>query len=205
VNVQFWFDPICPWCWVTSRWLTDVAEQRGFDVDWQPISLLFKNDPPTDSPYYEPVAWTRNLLRVVESARDGGHADRIGDLYTAMGTRIHDGTGSRDQFDVAPLLEEVGIPVEHAAAFDDESFDEVIRTRMKVGLDLTGDDVGTPIIAVDGPDGERVGLFGPVISTKPTGQAALDLWDGFLAMVAVPGFWELKRTRTVGPDLPVRD
>jgi len=200
VNVQFWFDPACPWCWVTSRWLDDVADKRGFEVDWQPISLLFKNEPDPDSEYYDGVVGTHGMLRVVEATRAAGHEARIGRLYTALGRRIHD-EGTSD-FAVQDALREADLPEELAAAKDDPSWDEQIRTRMQVGLDLVGDDVGTPIIAVDGPDGGRVGLFGPVISQRPTGQAALDLWDGFVQMVAVPGFWELKRTRTEGPQLP---
>lgn len=201
MKVQFWFDPACPWCWMTSRWLADeVAPQRDLEIDWQPISLLFKNEPAEDSDYYEPVLWTTKLLRVVESMRDAGLADRIGDFYRVVGEKIHHEDGR--YFDHAPILADLGIPAEHAAAFDDDQWDAAIRKGHDDGLSLVGQDVGTPIIAVTNSSGERVGLFGPVISKKPTGEAALKLWDGFLAMVETDGFWELKRTRTEGPQFP---
>lgn len=201
VKVQFWFDPACPWCWLTSRWLADeVAPQRDLVIDWQPISLLFMNEPSEDSNGYESLLWTTKLLRVVESMRDAGLEDRIGDFYRVLGERIHhDG---EMMFDHAPILADLGIPAEHAAAFDDGLWDAAIQKGHDDGLSLTGDDVGTPIIAIETGRGERVGLFGPVISKKPAGAAALMLWDGFLLMVETDGFWELKRTRTEGPQLP---
>lgn len=201
MKVQYWFDPGCPWCWLTSRWLVDeVVPARDLEIDWQPISLLFKNDPPADTPYRKVTEFTTGLLRVVESLRDAGHEDRIGDVYTAFGEKIHH-EGDRD-FDPAPVLTALGLPESHAAAATDESWDAAVRKGHDDGLSLVGDDVGTPIIAIARDDGERVGLFGPVISRKPTGDDALRLWDGLLAMLRTDGFWELKRTRTEGPQLP---
>lgn len=198
MQVEFWFDPVCPFCWMTSRWINDVATERDLQIEWRPISLFFKNNPSPDSPFYDKTVRTRNLLRVVESVRAAGQADRIGALYTEFGKHIHH--QSDFDFEVGPVLERVGLDPVHAAALDDESFDAAIRSGMQAGLDLTGQDVGTPLIAIAGRNG-RVGLFGPVITELPDDEHRLRLWDGFLAMVDTPGFFELKRTRTAGPNM----
>lgn len=200
-KVEFWFDPACPFCWMTSRWLVDIAEDRNLEIDWQPISLMFKNNTTPDSSYYPQVSFTRNLLRVVESVRAGDRADKIGSLYTEFGRRIHhQATPIFDRGEVVAILTTLGLDAAHADALDDESFDPAIKLAMAEGLSLVGDDVGTPIIAVTGRHG-RVGLFGPVITVLPNEHDRLRLWDGFLAMVDTPGFFELKRTRTETPDM----
>jgi len=198
MKVEFWVDPICPFCWMTSRWIVSVAEDRDLEIEWQPISLMFKNNPPEDSPFYEPTLRTLHLLRVMESARAAGHGDRLGELYTEFGRRIHH--DEQLDFDVAQILTDLGLDATHAEALDDDSFDLPIHERMDEGLALVGDDVGTPIIAVDGAAG-RVGLFGPVITSMMPHEAALKLWDGFVLMADTPGFFELKRTRADGPDM----
>ena len=200
-KVEFWFDPACPFCWMTSRWLVDVSKDRNLEIDWQPISLLFKNDPPQDSPFYPRVSFSRDLLRVAESVRAAGNADRIGALYTEFGRRIHhEDTPIFDRDEVLAILTGLQLDAAHADALDDETFDGAIKLGMADGLSLVGDDVGTPIIAVTGRQG-RVGLFGPVITVLPNEEDRLRLWDGFLAMVDTPGFFELKRTRTDSPDM----
>lgn len=200
-KVEFWFDPACPFCWMTSRWLVDVARDRELDIDWQPISLMFKNNPPQDSPFYPRVSFTRDLLRVVESVRAAGHSDQIGALYTEFGRRIHhQDMPIFDTGEIATILLGLDLDRSHADAVNDESFDAAIKLAMAEGLSLVGDDVGTPIIAVTGRSG-RVGLFGPVITVLPNEHDRLRLWDGFLAMVDTPGFFELKRTRIESPDM----
>ncbi len=172
---------------------------RNVSLLRRPISLFFKNDPPPESPFYASSLRTRDLLRVVESVRAAGRGDRIGDLYREFGRRIHH--ERQLDFDVAAVLTTVGLDEAHAAALTDAAFDAAIHASMQDGLGLTGPDVGTPLIAVEVGD-ERVGLFGPVITEFPTGDEALRLWDGFVAMASTPGFFELKRTRTGGPALP---
>jgi len=182
---------------VTARWVVDeVRPHRDLQVTWQPISLYFKNQPEPGSDHHDPVFFTHRLLRVLESVRaDGGDAER---LYLEYGRRIHH---EQDRgFDPADALEAAGLDRSHAAAFDDESWDEEIRRRMDVGLALCGNDVGTPIIAMDDKRGERAGYFGPVITRVPDTETSLELWDALQAMVSVPGFWELKRTRTERPE-----
>ena len=199
MNVSFWFDPACPFCWMTSRWIRTIAPQRDLVVSWKPISLMVKNNLPETSPFFPVVSRTRDLLRVVESVRAGGGADAIGDLYSAFGRFIHHEKNT--QFDVAAALESLGLDSAHAAAIDDADFDITIQASMDDAFALVGKDVGTPIIAIEGKAG-RVGLFGPVITTFPVGDTAPQLWDAFVVMAETPGFFELKRTRTSSPDLP---
>jgi hypothetical protein len=198
VHVEFWFDPTCPFCWITSRWLVDVTDDRGLEVDWRPLSLLVKNDVQPGRRSHDRAARGHALLRVCESVRADGGGDRVGDLYTRFGLHIHH--EDRIDFDVEEDLDAVGVDPDHARALDDRSFDAAIDEAMRDGLSLVGDGVGTPIIAIDGAAG-RVALFGPVLTEQPDHETGLRLWDGYVAMAETPGFFELKRTRTHGPDL----
>ncbi|MEM8924503.1 MAG: disulfide bond formation protein DsbA [Actinomycetota bacterium] len=184
---------------MTARWVVDeVQPQRDVRITWQPISLLEKNQPPKDSPYYERSFQTHRYLRVMESLRAAEGDGPVQAFYWELGRRIHhDGNVA---FDPAEALAAAGLATGHAEAFDDESWDAEIGKRMKVGLDLAGDDVGTPLIALDDDNGDRVALFGPVITRVPTSELSLRLWDGLVACATVPGFWELKRTRTERPE-----
>lgn len=197
MQLDFWIDPVCPWCWLTSRWVVDVAPHRDLDVRWRPISLLIKNDTPPESPFYAATRHTLGLLRVMESVRAAAGDGPLGALYGVYGEHIHQ---LGDRFvDPAVALAKAGLPTAHAAAFEDESFDAVIRSAMDEGLGLTGPDVGTPILGFDDLDGRRVGWFGPVISRRLVLEQSLRLWDGMVAVASVPHMWELKRTRTESP------
>lgn len=188
--------------------------KRDLSIVWQPISLLEKNQPEPGSEYYEASLQTHRYLRVMEAVRrsvegsgqravtvlgdEGTISDPLFRYYWELGRRIHhDG---ELVFDVAEVLEAVGLDPGLAVAADDEAWDSEIRRRMDDGLDLTGTDVGTPLIAFDDENGDRVGLFGPVITEVPAPDASVRLWDGFVAMATTPGFWEAKRTRTERPD-----
>jgi hypothetical protein len=198
MHVQFWFDPACPFCWITSRWIVRVAAHRELDIEWLPISLLVKNGTREGEPFFDDVTASHRMLRVVEAVRAAGHADRIGDLYTELGRVLHVHGGT---VDLPAVLEGLGLDRALARAADDERQDVAIRAAMDDGLGLVGDAVGTPIVAVERPDGGgRIGLFGPVITELPDVAASLRLWDGFLAMVATDGFFELKRTRSMAPE-----
>lgn len=204
MQVRFYFDPLCPWCWVTSFWLDEVAPHRDLEVDWRPISLKVRNEGNEDDPAYlekyaEPMDRSFALLRVVEALRDAGHTDRVRDVYVEFGRHFHHGDDGLT-FDVADALAKAGADTSFADAYDDERWDDAVRASTQEAEDVAGDDVGTPIIAFE-VDGEWKGYFGPVIPTVPTGDAALRLWDGLATMVEVDGFYELKKTRTVGPDL----
>ena len=197
MHVRFWFDPACPFCWITSRWLVRVATQREVTIEWSPISLLLKNGTGEGEPFFAEVTASHGMLRTVEALRAAGQEHRIGELYTELGRVLHvEGT----TVDLRAVLTGLGLDPAFAAAADDAEHDAAVRTSMDEGLALVGDAVGTPIIAVDRPDGTgRIGLFGPVITELPDVEASLRLWDGFLAMVATDGFFELKRTRSSAP------
>jgi hypothetical protein len=202
VQVRFWVDPVCPFCWMTSRWLVRVAPHRDLVVTWLPISLLWKNAATPENPWYDAMVASHGLMRVMEAVRAqaaGDGEDRVGALYTEYGRRLH--VRGEARVDAAEALATVGLDPAYASAADDPAWDVPIRTAMDAGLALVGDDVGTPIIAVADPQqpDREVGLFGPVITELPDVAASLRLWDGFLAMVATDGFFELKRTRTAAP------
>jgi len=198
-TVEFWVDPACPFCWATARWAVDeVAPHRDLDIQWRPISLLRKNNPPEGSEYRRVTEHTHKTLRMMESvlATDGN--DGAFRLYWEAGSRIH-----HDQdylYDPAEVLAAAGLDEQHLAAFDDESWDDVIAEKMDDGLSLVGDDVGTPIIAKVNARGERAGYFGPVITKIPPTADSLKLWDALDAMMDIDGFFELKKTRTESPD-----
>lgn len=188
---------------MTARWAVDeVQANRDVEIEWQPISLLVKNQPDPDSDYYAPAEFSHKLMRVMESARKEHGNQAVKDLYWEFGSRIHH---DRDiDFDVGDAVEAAGYDRGFGESFDDESIDAEIQTRMDVGMALVGTDVGTPIISLPGGGGETVGLFGPVITRVPDTESSLKLWDGFVTMANVDGFWELKRTRTEPPDFGER-
>jgi hypothetical protein len=199
MKVDLWFDPACPFTWITSRWMTHVEPERDLDVSWRSFSLFIKNDPDADNPRYERMLRTRDLLQVVEAVRDAGYGDRIGALYTEFGRSIH--VHERLDFDVAEALASAGLDSQFADAADVSSWDASIERSMSEGLALAGQDVGVPLIAVDGPEG-RVGVTGPIITRLPDRQAGIDLWDAFLTTIRTPGFFEIKRARTEAPQPP---
>lgn len=205
MQVRFYFDPLCPWCWVTSRWLNDVvAPERDLDIDWRPISLFVRNehDPDISEQYRAPALRSMKMLRVVEAMRAGGDSESVGALYTELGNRIH--RDENFEFDIADALIAAGADAGYAIAFDDESLDEAVRASTAEAEEVAGDDVGTPIIAYE-VDGEWKGYFGPVIPAVVEGEAGLRLWDGLSILIQTDGFYELKRTRNVGPQIPGRD
>lgn len=199
MQIDMWFDPGCPFTWLTSRWIHRVVEHRDLEVTWRSFSLLVKNDPPESSPFHPKVRRTRDLLRVVEAVRDAGHPERVGELYTALGRSIHELDDL--QMDVGGVLEGLSLDAGLALAADDTGFDAAIRSSMDEAIALAGPDVGVPIIGLDAGHG-RVAFSGPVLTRLPDDAAALDLWDGFVLLAGTQSFWELKRTRTEGPNIP---
>ena len=194
--VDFWFDPLCPWAWMTSRWMDEASAVRDIDVRWHVMSLSVLNEKKDDLPdsYREMLAAGWGPVRVIiAAARD--HGDQvIKPLYDAMGTRRHPG-GQQDWATIiAESLAEVGLPAELADVAGTDEVDALLRESHAEGIGLVGEDVGTPVVAIDG-----VGFFGPVITPAPTGEAAGRLFDGLALVTSVPGFYELKRTRTAGP------
>lgn len=194
-QVDFWFDPVCPWAWMTSRWLEDVSKQRGFEPRWHLMSLALLNEG-RDLPerYVELMKHAKRIARFVNGVAQVHGDTMLKPLYDAIGSRLH--PGKRTDYDavLAEVIVELDLNAELIQLADSDEFDETLAESHRSGIELVGEDVGTPIIAVDG-----VAFFGPVISPAPTGQAALDLWDGVVAVAAYPGFFELKRTRAIGP------
>jgi len=199
MNIDFWFDPACPWCWLTSRWLNDrVAPERGLEINWRPISLLFKNKMDDSNPFFEKATVTHGFLRVFLAIKEELGNEVASSFYTEAGTAIHN--NGNTTVTATELLEAAGIDTKYNAAFYDEKYDAHILSEMDAGLDLVGDDVGTPIIAFDSPSGEK-GIFGPVISKIPDDtEESLELWDAIIKISSMDHFWELKRTRTQEPD-----
>ncbi len=175
-EVEFWVDPICPWCWVTANWIvTEVAPRRDLSISWQPISLLFKNNPDPSSAYYENSAASHRMLRVMEAIRAERGEEAVFAWYWQCGTRIHhDGDKT---FDLGDALVHIGLDRALAEAADDESWDVELRRRMDAGLELVGSDVGTPIIAYTCTDGTKRGIFGPVLTKVPSSEQSLRVWD----------------------------
>ena len=210
-DIDFYFDPVCPFAWMTSKWVRKVQAQREYAVDWRFISLRLLNSHIDYDAHFPPeyeaghTAGLR-LLRAAASIRREHGREAIGPLYAAFGARIFDSEpGDRDpgyrgtaEF-LAPVLEELELPAHHADALDDESFDEEIRAETDEALSLTGKDVGTPIIHFEPPEG--VAFFGPVISRLPGDEDAVELWDHVVGLARFPGFAELKRSMRELPQL----
>ena len=199
--VEMWFDPICPWAWLTSRWLMQVEQVRDVEVTWSVMSLSALNDGRELSPEYRSMmdrGW--GPVRVIIAAAREHGPTVVKSLYDAMGTRIHLG-GQTDYLNViAEALQEASLPADLLRFADSTEVDDELRASHQRAIDLVGDDVGTPVICV-----EDVAFFGPVVSPAPSGEVAGRLWDGCLLVAGTPGFFELKRTRTVGPIFPIYD
>ncbi|MCW2879152.1 MAG: hypothetical protein JWQ95_3252 [Sphaerisporangium sp.] len=206
--VDFWFDPFCPWAWMTSRWLLEVRDVRPVEPRWHIMSLAVLNeDKDIPESYREILKSAMGPVRVLRAAAEKYGDDILGDLYTELGVRIHNQGrlkpgDSEQEFDQAAALREViGDALEAAgldrgllSAADSTEFDEGVRRSHNRGIELVGQEVGTPVIAVGG-----VAFFGPVISPAPKGEDAGKLWDGVLLVAGTDGFFELKRSRTRAP------
>ena len=191
---EFWFDPICPWAWMTSRWMMEVQEVRPVDVTWSVMSLAVLNEGhDLDEGYQDMMDRGWGPVRVIIAARAAHGDEVVKPLYDALGERIHH---REEDYAVAikGALDAVGLPAELAAAATSTEHDEELRASHARGIGLVGDDVGTPVVSVDG-----VAFFGPVVSPAPKGEAAGRLWDGCVLVAGTEGFYELKRSRTQGP------
>lgn len=194
-KAEMWFDPICPWAWMTSRWLMEVERVRDIEVTWSVMSLSVLNEGRDLSPEYLDImerAWLP--VRVIIAAAQQHGDDVIKPMYDAIGTELHPG-GEKDYREATrKALATVGLEASLLEAGDTDAYDEALRASHRRGIELVGEDVGTPVVAVDG-----VAFFGPVVSPAPKGEDAGRLWDGSVLVAGTPGFFELKRTRTIGP------
>jgi hypothetical protein len=195
VTADFWFDPLCPWAWLTSRWMLEVEQVRPVVTRWHVMSLAILNegrDVSDDYRKFLDTAWGPARVCTAVALEHGGEV--LAALYTAMGTRFHNLKMPHDRETVEEALAEVGLPTALAEAMNSTDYDDALSQSHHEGIDQVGLKVGTPVISVQG-----VAFFGPVVTPRPRGQDAANLWDGVLLVAGVKGFYELKRTRELGP------
>ncbi len=199
--VQFYFDPVCPWTWITSRWLVEVAEHRDLQITWNQFSLRYYNK---TNPGYD---WLREEMedqhpgmRVLAATKQHHGNAAVGRLYTSLGTLIHH-DGDERLVRLAEGIAAAGLPADLIEAGSDSGWDAVIIESTDRAVDLVGKDAGIPIVVIDGAEHT---YFGPVLSPAPTGDKALELWDAYVVLGSIDGIYEIKRTRDVRPLLPAR-
>jgi hypothetical protein len=199
--VQFYFDPGCPWTWITSRWLVEVAQARDLQITWQLFSLRYHNK---DNPGYD---WIRQELddqhpamRILAATKQHHGNAAVGKLYTTLGTWIH----HDDDEHLTRLPEAIaaaGLPADIINEGANEKWDAIIEESTRNTYEIIGKDAGVPLIVIDG---SKHSYFGPVLSPAPTGEDALKLWDTYVVFGSIGGVYEIKRTRETGPQLPAR-
>jgi predicted DsbA family dithiol-disulfide isomerase len=191
-----WFDPLCPWAWMTSRWLLEAARVRNLDPHFRVMSLAVLNeDKDVPEEYRAGLQKAWGPVRTCVAAAKHHGEDVLAPLYTALGNRIHLEGREISRTLVEEALVEVGLPADLADAMESDEFDDELRASHQRAIDLVGDEVGTPVIAIGG-----VAFFGPVVTPAPKGEDAGRLWDGAVLVAGTPGFYELKRSRSKGPD-----
>jgi hypothetical protein len=194
-KAEFWFDPMCPWAFITSRWILEVAKVREIEITWNIFSLPHLNkDREMPEKYKAIFANSWSCARVIKSVEKDFGKEKTLPLYTAISTRIHVLKEAVSKDLLSDSLKEVGLDSRYLAEMENSDWDKQIIESHERGIKLVGDDVGTPIIAING-----IGFFGPVISPAPKGEEAGKLWDGVVLSASYAGFFEIKRSRTVGP------
>ena len=204
-RIEFFYDPCCPFCWITSRFLLEVSAERDVDVTWRPFSLAMKNnelagDDDAVNEHGEMHRSSHRVLRVITKAAEQ-HGASVIDLYSAFGRRFHLDHEKYDDAMIADVLAAAGLPAGLAKAADDTSLDEGLQASIDSAVEAVGDDTGVPTIVFVSDDGQRRGFYGPVLQELPNKDDALCLWDSLVGLVSVSAFYELKRTRPEGmPD-----
>ena len=201
-NVIFYFDPSCPFCWITSRWLLQVSSKRDITIEWRPFSLAIKNGELENDKFPDTKhGAAHRVLRVMVAAQTEHGASLI-DLYTAAGFNYHGAGIEYNDGLLADLLSEFNLPADLLATADSTDHDVQLRASIKAATDVAGEDIGVPTIVFINEDGEQQGFFGPVLQTLPDMDESLDLWDGLSKLATNSSFYELKRSRPAGgPDV----
>ena len=198
-TARLWFDPRCPWAWITSRWLLEVQRVRPVQMRYGVMSLSVLNEHRTgdESRARNAAGWGPVRVAAAAEQQHGNHM--LGPLYTALGSRIHVAGQAPGRPLYEAALVEAGLPIDLAAAADDDTYDAAVRASHSEAMRPVGNDVGTPIIHVHRGATGLIAFAGPVVSPMPRGEEAGQLWDGLLLVAGTPGFYEVKRTRTAGP------
>ena len=204
--VEFYFDPSCPFCWITSRWLLDVQKHRDITIEWRQFSLALKNDEldnstPDKSPHGEVHRAAHRTHRVITAATQSHDASMI-ELYSEFGIRYHIMEKQFDDDMIREILVAKNLPESLLQAADDKTYDETLQGELDSALEAAGDDIGVPTIVFTDKNGNRRGYFGPVLDALPEShEESLDLWDGLEKLARVTHFYELKRSRTNAPNV----
>ena len=203
MNIEFYFDPSCPFCWITSRWLLMVSNDRDITISWKPFSLALKNDEleSDHTPHSKNHRGAHRLLRVMMAANQNHNASLI-EMYTTSGISHHVAGDAFDDELITNVLTEHDLPRELLDAADTDTYDKLLQESIEDATSIAGDDIGVPTIIFEANDGSKQGFFGPVLQELPDKEAALDLWDGLSKLATNTSFYELKRSRpNSGPDV----
>jgi len=204
MNITFYFDPSCPFCWITSRWLLQISNKRDLNIEWLPFSLALKNSElgsklkPT--PYTKSHLSAHRVLRVIEAAAEKGAS--VIDLYTRFGISYHLGGEKFTDALIQEILEEHDLPVALLKEADSKKWDAILQNKINEAISIVGDDIGVPTIIIENEKGQKQGFFGPVLQDLPEIDDSVKLWDAFSALAKSSHFFELKRARPDGmPDV----
>ncbi len=203
MKIVFYFDPSCPFCWITSRWLLTVTNERDVQVTWKPFSLAIKNEllDPAADPHCKIHKSSHRVLRVMMAAK-ANHGASLIELYSWIGSKFHIDSQSYNDELIIAMLEAFTLPVQLLRAADDTSYDSELRESIQLATNVAGKDVGVPTIVFTNKNGDQQGFFGPVLQELPEKQAGLELWDGLSKIATNSSFYELKRSRPGGlPDV----
>lgn len=198
MKVEFYFDPACPWCWITSRWLLVVSDHRDIEIDWRPFSLALKNDELGDTENQSKYAIghreSHRIIRVIMAAVQKHNISPL-EAYSAFGIPYHTAGFKYDDDLIADVIQQKSWDQSLVAAADEKSYDAAIQQSMQGAIDIAGDDIGVPTIVFANADGSKQGYFGPVLSQLPSDEESLAIWDGLSKLATVSSFYELKRSR----------